>query len=274
MSAVGSSSTVQPRRSSGRLPGCVGRPVVGDGSGHRTRSTSCEARASRASRRPSASGSTRRPRGAGSARFAASRTYLRPAPAPRRRARRPCGPRSGCRRSARRRAARGVPPALTSTRLPASAPRARAATRTRATISPARPSGPPHLALGRVALVRADQLDAARAERLDVGARRRVRPHARVHRGRDEHGPAVRERRLGEQVVGEPVRELGQRVRRAGRDDQQVGARQVRVEVVRRRPARERGERLGADEPLGARRDERITSWPAFTSRRDSSHAL
>ena len=75
-------------------------------------------------------------------------------------------------------------------------------------------------------------------------------------------GPAVRERGLGQQVVGEPVRELGERVRGAGSDDEQVAARQVRVQVVAGRPARERGERLGADEALGARRDERDTSCP------------
>ena len=42
-----------------------------------------------------------------------------------------------------------------------------------------------------------------------------------------------------------------------GRDDEQVGAGQVQVEILAGRPARERGERLGADEPLGAGRDER-----------------
>ena len=56
-----------------------------------------------------------------------------------------------------------------------------------------------------------------------------------------------------EQVVGEPVSELGERVRRARRDDEQVAARQVRVEIVAGRPPGEREERLGADEPLGSR---------------------
>ena len=113
---------------------------------------------------------------------------------------------------------------------------------------------PPHaeLALGRLALVGADQHDAARAQRLGVRPRRRVRPHARVHRRRDERRAAVRERRLGEDVVGEPVRELRERVRRARRDEQQVGARQVQIDVVGRRPARERAEGLRGDEPLGA----------------------
>ncbi len=65
------------------------------------------------------------------------------------------------------------------------------------------------------------------------------------------------ERSLGEDVVGEPVRELGERVGRAGRDDEQVGARQMEVDVVSRRTPRERAKRLGGDEALGARRDER-----------------
>ena len=66
----------------------------------------------------------------------------------------------------------------------------------------------------------------------------------------------MRECRLGQDVVGEPVRELGQRVRRARRDDEQVGAREVEIDVVPRRPPRERAERLGGDEALGARRHE------------------
>ncbi len=75
--------------------------------------------------------------------------------------------------------------------------------------------------------------------------------------GASEHRPAVGERRLGEDVVGEPVGELRERVRGAGRDDEQVGAGQVLVEVLAGRPPRERLEGLGADEPLGAGRDER-----------------
>ena len=66
----------------------------------------------------------------------------------------------------------------------------------------------------------------------------------------------MRERRLGEDVVGEPVRELRHRVRRARRDDQQVGARQVEVDVIAGRAPREGAKRLGGDKALGAGRDE------------------
>ena len=150
-----------------------------------------------------------------------------------------------------------VPPAVTSTRLPARLPGVRAAARRARDLG--RLGHPAHapLALGRLALVGPDELDAAREQRLGVRAGRRVRPHARVHRRRDEHRAAVGERRLGEEVVGEAVRELRERVRGARRDDEQVGARQVEVEVLRRRAPRERREGLGADEALGARRDER-----------------
>ena len=86
-----------------------------------------------------------------------------------------------------------------------------------------RPDAP--LALSQLALLGAHELDAARASVSRRSPRRRVRPHARVHRRRDEHRPAVRERRLGEDVVGEAVRELRERVRRARRDDEQVGTR-------------------------------------------------
>jgi hypothetical protein len=67
----------------------------------------------------------------------------------------------------------------------------------------------------------------------------------------------VRERRLRKDVVGEPVRELRERVCGARCDEQEVGTRQVEVDVLRRRPARERAESLGGDEALGARRHER-----------------
>ena len=67
----------------------------------------------------------------------------------------------------------------------------------------------------------------------------------------------MRERRLGEHVVGEAPRELGQRVRRAWRDDEQVGAREVEIDIVSRGAPRERAKGLGGDEAFGARRHER-----------------
>ena len=147
------------------------------------------------------------------------------------------------------------------------------------------------LALGGLALVRPDELDAARGEGRSVGTRRGMRPHARVHGRRDEHGAAVSEGGLGEEVVGDALRQLRKRVRRAGRDDEDVGARQVGVEIVGGRPAREGVEGLGRDEALGAGRDERdhlvarldeqarqlaglVRGDPAGDAEKDPAHAL
>ena len=113
------------------------------------------------------------------------------------------------------------------------------------------------LALRGLSLVRTDELDAARSQRLGIGAGRGVRPHPRVHRRRDEHRPAVSERSLGQQVVGDPLGELRERVRRARGDDEQVTTGQVEIEILVGRPARERLKCLGPHEPLRARRHER-----------------
>ena len=63
--------------------------------------------------------------------------------------------------------------------------------------------------------------------------------------------------RLGEHVVGDPVGQLRERVRGAWRDHEQVGVRQMRVEILAFGPSSERQERLFGDEPLCAGRDER-----------------
>ena len=66
----------------------------------------------------------------------------------------------------------------------------------------------------------------------------------------------MRQGRLGEEVVRDPVGELRQRVRGARRHHEDVGAGEVQVDVLVRRPPRERGEGLGPHEALRARRDE------------------
>ena len=152
-----------------------------------------------------------------------------------------------------------VPPALTSTRLPWSVPlRAPSSSWTRSKISSGSDILPtPSSPSAGLALVRPDQLDAALPQRRRVRLGRRVGPHAWIHRGRDEHGAAVGERSLGEHVVGEPIGELGHRVRRQRGDHEQVGARQVRIQVFLRRPPGKCGEGLPPHEPVGAARDER-----------------
>src|SRR5207247_961246 len=53
------------------------------------------------------------------------------------------------------------------------------------------------------------------------------------------------------------VRELSERVHRQRSDHEQVGASQVYIEVVRRRPPRQGEEGLGPNESLSPRRNER-----------------
>ena len=67
----------------------------------------------------------------------------------------------------------------------------------------------------------------------------------------------MRERRLGEDVVRDPLRELRERVRGARRDDEQVGVLEVWIQILARGPPRERVERLRGDELLRAAGDER-----------------
>ena len=120
----------------------------------------------------------------------------------------------------------------------------------------AHPAGP-DLTLRELARLRADELDSARTQSCCVRLSRLVLPHAGVHRRRDEHRPAVRERRLGENVVGEPVRQLRQRVCGQRRDHEQVGALEVRIGIGARGLAREREERLGPNESVGGLRRQR-----------------
>ena len=70
---------------------------------------------------------------------------------------------------------------------------------------------------------RADKVKAAFAQNRHIGLRRRVRPHAAVHGGHDDDRAARGERRDGEQIIGLPVSEFGDRVRRRRSDDQQIG---------------------------------------------------
>ena len=125
-----------------------------------------------------------------------------------------------------------VPPAETSTRRPCSEPGGSSAPRL------GDPRGDllglhhphPDLALREVAL-------RATARSRAHGGRRRspgwpVLPHARVHRGRDEHRPRVRERGLGQDVVRQAVREARERVRGQRRDDEQVDRLEMRVGLV------------------------------------------
>jgi hypothetical protein len=68
----------------------------------------------------------------------------------------------------------------------------------------------------------------------------------------------VGQRRLGQEVVGQPVREPGQGVGGQRRDDQEICALQVRVRITARLRPREGMERLRGDEALRPAREQRL----------------
>ena len=74
----------------------------------------------------------------------------------------------------------------------------------------------------------------------------------------------MRKRGLGDEVVSEPVCELRKRIRGQRRDDEEIGAGQVGVEILGGRAPGEREERVGPDEPVRAGRDERNDLMPAL----------
>ena len=83
---------------------------------------------------------------------------------------------------------------------------------------------PPRSAIrtGQLARFGADNADAARAQRLDIGDRRGVLPHLGVHRRSDEHGSSARKNGVAEKVVGLAGRDLGDRIGRSRRDNDDV----------------------------------------------------
>ncbi len=109
----------------------------------------------------------------------------------------------------------------------------------------------PDLALRKLSVSRADDVSTSRDERLEVRLRRRMEPHRRVHCGRDENRPPVRERRLRENVVGDAVRQPRHRVGGEWSDEEKVGSLQMGVRVCERLLAREREQRLCGHEALG-----------------------
>src|SRR5512132_983185 len=117
----------------------------------------------------------------------------------------------------------------------------------------------PFVAGGQRPVRRSDDASPSRRQGVHVCLRRRVLPHPRVHRRREDERAAGLEQRRSEQIVRDALRELGDHVRRGRRDDGDVGlvgepdmqddARllpQVGVDAV----IRERRERRRADEPF------------------------
>ena len=80
------------------------------------------------------------------------------------------------------------------------------------------------LARGDAPLHRTEQRDAALGQQHDVVLRRRVRPHLRVHGRGYQRGAAHRERGQRDEVVGEALREPGERGGGGGHHEVEVGA--------------------------------------------------
>ncbi len=268
--------------------GVVGRPEVGGRGGHhhhvgvgrgghgRLRSSSVV---------PTRMRST--PAGSGSATFAAIRVTRAPRATAARANAYPCLPEERLPRNRTGSSGSRVPPAVTTTCRPArsaSAPPRASARRATAKISAGSGSRPlPVSAPVSRPTRRLDHEHTAGAQRRDVGDRRRVLPHLGVHGRRHHHRTARRQQRVGQQVVGEAVRRLGQQVGGGGRDDDQVGLLpeahvrhlvHVGPDVVGdRRP--ESAAQVGAPtkrsaDAVGTTR----TPWPDSVKRRSSSQAL
>ncbi len=121
---------------------------------------------------------------------------------------------------------------------------------------------------GEIAAARIDELHAARGERREVRLHRRVLEHVGVHRRREQDRLAQRQDERRQEVVGDPVRELGDDVGGRGRDQEQIDFRgerdvlDVRVhagrELIADHPAsRNRLERDGPDEAARRSRHQR-----------------
>ena len=100
----------------------------------------------------------------------------------------------------------------------------------------------------------------------------------------------MREHRLGEHVVSEPVRHARKRVRREGRHDEQVPAPEMRIRILTGRTPCQRDKGLARNEPLGPRGENRfdvvscpyeqaherarlVGRYPAGDSEQDARHA-
>ena len=103
---------------------------------------------------------------------------------------------------------------------------------------------------GELALLRAEHLHASLDEPTHVLLCRRVLPHADVHRRRGEHRASEGQRGLREDVVGETVRQLRQRVGGERRDDEKVGVDEMGIEIAWSLAPRERLEGVRRDELL------------------------
>ena len=79
-------------------------------------------------------------------------------------------------------------------------------------------------AAGQIAFVGIDYVDAARAQRGQIGLRGGMLPHVHVHGGRNDNGRLRGEIERAEKILGDAVREFTERVRSGGGYQKQVDA--------------------------------------------------
>ena len=118
---------------------------------------------------------------------------------------------------------------------------------------------PPHaeLSLGRLALVRPEEDDAAHAQRLGIRAGRRDATTCRGFiAGATSTGPRCASAASVRTLSESPCASLASVFAVHGATTRRSARVEVEVDVVSRRTPRERLKRLGGDEALGARRDE------------------
>ena len=78
-------------------------------------------------------------------------------------------------------------------------------------------------ALRHLARIRSDHRDAVGNKLREIALRRLVRPHRRVHRGRNQDRLVGREQHGAREIVRMAARHLGHEVRGRGRDHDEIG---------------------------------------------------
>jgi hypothetical protein len=140
-------------------------------------------------------------------------------------------------------------------------------------------------ALGHLALVRPDRMDAVRDQLREIALRCRMRPHGRVHRRRNQDRLVGGEQHGVARSSGKSVRHLRHEIGGGGRDDDEIGvAREADVthielargieQVGEGALARDGADRERRDEFLRRARHHRAHRTPRSFRRRMSSRLL
>ncbi len=98
---------------------------------------------------------------------------------------------------------------------------------------------------GHVPLLGADEERAVRSQALDVAARRGMKPHAQVHRRREQHALVGGEQQRRREIIGETIGGARQHIRCRRRDDDEIGL--ARQSDVPHLAFQRRAEEIGMD---------------------------